>query len=349
LRRGLAVSVLLHVAVLAWALVSIHSTPPFKLPEPEPVEVALVTPDDIVRLKQGDRNAKQLEAIQAESAKETKKENPKPVQAAAPPPPPPPPAAQPEPAPPKAEAAKPAPSKSELPHDPIAEKLANMPPEPEGPSPEEIKRQEEERQAEQRKRAEAEEARKAEEKRRAEEKKKAEEARKRAEQQRKLAEERRKAEAKKKQFDADRIAALLNKVPDKGAPPTGAAAPPPVPTKAKGPAAGAPEGRDSLLSASQRSLLGAMMKQAVKRCWNINSGLEGIERIVVDVEVRLGPDGRLQQPPRVMNAGQGQLFADAANSALRALVQCEPYDLPADLYRGGWDHMVVTFDPQRMF
>jgi colicin import membrane protein len=50
-----------------------------------------------------------------------------------------------------------------------------------------------------------------------------------------------------------------------------------------------------------------------------------------------------------MNSGAGPLFADAANSAVRALVQCEPYDLPMDLYQGGWDHMVVTFDPQRMF
>jgi colicin import membrane protein len=65
--------------------------------------------------------------------------------------------------------------------------------------------------------------------------------------------------------------------------------------------------------------------------------------------VRLRPDGRLIQEPRVINSGVGPLFADAANSAVRALVQCEPYDLPRDLYEGGWDHMVVTFDPQRMF
>ena len=53
---------------------------------------------------------------------------------------------------------------------------------------------------------------------------------------------RREAEAKKKQFDAENIAALLNKMPDKGAPR------PSVPldeqAKAKGPVLGAPEGRD---------------------------------------------------------------------------------------------------------
>jgi colicin import membrane protein len=196
--------------------------------------------------------------------------------------------------------------------------------------------------------------RKAEEERRqAEAKKKADEEKKRrlAEAKKKAAEEkkRKEAEAKKKRFDAQRIAALLNKVPDKNPPPAGAPTAPIVPTKARGPVAGAPEGSDSQLTANQRSLLGAMMKRAVGRCWNVNSGLEGADKVVVEVEVRLRADGQLEQEPRVINSGVGALFADAANSAVRALVQCAPYDLPRDFYEGGWDHMVVTFDPQRMF
>ena len=361
---GFFVSLLMHAGVLAWAFVSIQSTPPFRMPEPEPVEVAIISPDDLVRLKKGDRDSKQLETQQAERAKEPpKKEQPKAkTEAAAPPspsaPPPSPPEeakSEPPPEPPKAEAPKPEPPKQEPPRDPIAEKLAALPPQPEGPSLEQIKQQEAEaaKAAEEARKAEeakkAEEARKAAEKKKAEDKKKADEAKKKREEQKRLADKKkREQEAKKKEFDANRIAALLNKVPDSSAP-AGAPEPPTTPTKAKGPSAGAPEGRDSVLTASQRSLLGAMMKRAVSRCWNINSGLEGIDRMVVEVEVRLGPDGRLQQTPRVINSGPGSIFADAANSAVRALVQCEPYDMPAEFYQGGWDHMVVTFDPQRMF
>ena len=73
--------------------------------------------------------------------------------------------------------------------------------------------------------------RQAEEQRKAEEQKRAEEARKQAELKKKLEdakkkkeaelkkkreEERKRVEAQKKQFDAERIAALLNKAPDKG-------------------------------------------------------------------------------------------------------------------------------------
>ena len=348
---GLAVSVALHVGVLVWALIGIQSTRPFKMPEPEPVEVALVSADALVKLKQGDRTAKQLESQPKESAaKETpKKEAPKPKpQAAAPPP-----AAEPQPAepakpePPKPDPPKaPEPVKTEPQKDPIAEKVAALPPpapEP-GPTPDEKKLLEEKLEQERK----AEEARKqAEAKKKADEEKKRKmaEAKKKAEADKK----RKEAEAKKKQFDAQRIAALLNKVPDKSAPAAGAPTPPVTPTKAKGPVAGAPEGRDNQLTANQRSLLGAMMKRAVSRCWNVNSGLDGADKVVVEVEVRLQPDGRLVQPPRVINSGLGPLFADAADSAIRALVQCEPYDLPKDLYAGGWDHMVVTFDPNRMF
>ena len=374
MQLGFIVSLLMHTGILVWAFATIQSTPPLRLPEPEPVEVALVTEDAIVRLKQGDRDSKNLETQQSEhTAKDAKKELPKqklertaPPAAAEPPPPPPEAKSEPPPEPVKAEAPKPEPPKPEPPRDPIAEKLASLPPQPEGPSLEQIKQQEDEkRRAEEAQKAEearkaeeaqkAEEAKKAEdarkiaEKKKADDKKKADEAaRKKREQQKKIADAKRAQEAKKKQFDADRIAALLNKVPDSGAP-SGSAEPPSVPTKARGPAAGAPEGRDSVLTASQRSLLGAMMKRAVSRCWNINSGLEGIDRLVIDVEVRLKPDGRLAQQPRITNSGQGPLFSDAANSAIRALVQCEPYDLPAEFYEGGWDHMVVTFDPQRMF
>ena len=170
------------------------------------------------------------------------------------------------------------------------------------------------------------------------------------EKKRKLAEQQRKErERKQKKFDSGKIAALLNKIPDANAPRSGSPDPNDDRNLPKGPQAGAPEGRDTRLTASQASLLAAMMKREVSRCWNINSGLAGIDRIVVDIEVKLNPDGRIKGQPKVANSGAGVLFQDAANNAMRALLQCEPYNLPKDLYKGGWDHMVVTFDPQKMF
>lgn len=117
----------------------------------------------------------------------------------------------------------------------------------------------------------------------------------------------------------------------------------------RGPAAGAPEGRDTQLTASQRSMIAVLMKQAVTKCWNINSGLDGIDKMVVEVEVKLNPDGRLAQAPKVVNRMASPLFADASNSALRAIEQCQPYELPAEFYETGWRHMIVDFSPPRNF
>ncbi|MBU2533427.1 MAG: cell envelope integrity protein TolA [Alphaproteobacteria bacterium] len=364
---GLTLSVLAHMALLGWALISFQATPPLKISEPEPVEVALISADELVRLTKGDRSSKQLKTQASPQTDDNpvKQEVKLPAVKTVPPP----------------AAAEPPPEQV----DDISKRLASLepvPPKPVGPTPEELAAQkaaeeklkaekaeaelalkkqaeEEARQAaeeekkrkadkeaeKKRKQAEAEKQRKAEAARR----KKQEEARKKklAEKRaRELAEQRRR-EAKK--FDPGKISALLNKIPDAQAPAAGSPDPNTNRDLPKGAQAGAPEGRDTQLTASQRSLLGAIMKREVSRCWNINSGLAGIDRIVVDIEVKLSPNGRINGQPKVVSSGRGPIFQDAANNAMRALIQCEPYNLPQQFYKGGWDHMVVTFDPQKMF
>lgn len=351
---GLVISVLMHATVLALAIFTMARSQPFKPLEVTPVEVAIITDDDLVRLTKGDRSSKQLEAAPSPPAPDSKveKEVPKPKIVAPPPPPPPPPPPEakaepppPPPPPPKAEEPKP---------DPIADKLAMLPPDPEpGPDPAELKRQEEEakKAAEQKKLDEQKRIEELKRKAEAERKKKIEEQKKR-EEQRRIAEAKKKAEeAKKKSFEevmAENLKpALKDNDPNKKPPPPGGAQT--VAAAKRGPAAGAPEGNDSRLTASQSAMLGLLIKEAVKRCWNVNTGAEGMDKIIVKLEVHLLPDGRLAQPPRVANSMSGPLFADAANSALRAVQQCEPYSFPPELYKNGWDGSIWTFDPRRMF
>ena len=59
---GLLTSLLVHAALIGWALITIRATPPLKMPEQTPVEVAIITNDDLVRLTKGERTAKRLEA-----------------------------------------------------------------------------------------------------------------------------------------------------------------------------------------------------------------------------------------------------------------------------------------------
>jgi colicin import membrane protein len=368
-RGGLATSVVLHAAILAWALLTIQSQRELRVPEPEPIAVDLITQSDLTRLRRGSRSAKQLEAEAKESPREdpAKKEAPKPTPAAAapppPPPPPPPPQEEPKEEPKKEVAAAPPPP----PPPPPPEAAPPPPAIPPVPAPEEQKKLEEllkeqERQAEEQKKLE-EQKRAEEEQKKAEEKKRLEEERKQAELKKKQEEEKRRkaaeakkkkeeekrrqeAEAKKKQFDAEKIAALLNKTPDKGAP---ASAPPPdAPTKNKGPALGAPEGRDQQLSASEMALLGQIIRNCVQPKWTILGGGEEAVRTEVKMRLRFHPDGRLAAPPQVTNMQNSAYFVAASDSAVRAVQQCEPFSLPPAKYEY-WKDMILTFRPTDMF
>lgn len=236
---------------------------------------------------------------------------------------------------------------------------------------EEQRKAEEERKADERKLEEqrhaeeqrkADEQRKAEEQRQAEEKARLDEQRKQAELKKKADEEkkrreaaakkkrddekkRQEAEAKQKQFDAEKIAALLNKVPNSSAPPPSSA--PNEPTKAKGPALGAPEGKDKQISASEIAMLKGRISSRLRGCWTVPSGGGGSDTPVVTLRWRLKPDGSLDGDPQVEQPRGDALFRIAAEAAVRAVRQCSPFDLPPDKY-STWRTITWEFDPSQM-
>jgi colicin import membrane protein len=371
---GFIASFILHGVLLGWALLAVVTTPPLAIRKPEAVEVAFITEGDFVRLKQGDRAAKVLEAEGKEGpAKEPpKKDPPKPTpppppQAAAPPPPAP---AEPAPQPkPEPEPAKPEPAKAEPPKpDPIAEKIAAVPPPPEpkvelGPTPDDQKKLDEKLKEQERTAAAADAKAKADAKAAADAKAKADaKARADAAAKAKALADAKAKEAAKKQDLAALVNDALQTTPDKSAtnaPPKAlidkrAQAAPvggqKTAANAKGPSAGAPEGTDTVLTADKASMLAVLMKNNVRRCWNVNAGLEGAAKLVVRMEVKLDQAGKLIGDPKVVNASPGPQFEDAANSARRAVIACQPYaNLPPELYNGGWDYMLLILDPAKMF
>jgi colicin import membrane protein len=348
---GLIFSTAFHLLLLGWALVTISKARPLEMPKEDPVEVAIISPDALTRLTKGDRQAKELET----QAKENPARDQPKKEAVKPKPPPPPAAAEPPPPPPQE------PAKAEPAKDNIADKIAALPepqkaepPPAPGPTPDDMKKledkiEEERKAAEaeaQRKAAEAEAKRKAAE---AEAKRKAAEAeakRKAAEAdaKRKAAE----AEAKRKAaFDAEKIAALIDKTPA-AAQPSGSPTPPQQPTQKKGPAAGAPEGRDTRLTASEQSLLINMIVSKVKKCWTVAAGVPGADTLIVTLSMSFKQDGSLLSDPKVVGGNGSPQFQLAADNARRAVMACQPYQLPPDKY-AAWRSVELDFDPRDMF
>lgn len=99
----------------------------------------------------------------------------------------------------------------------------------------------------------------------------------------------------------------------------------------------------------------AKMRAAVERCWNASAiiGAPEPENLIVVIEIELKRDGSLAGSPRVANAMQINLSGNrfwkvAEQAALRAVVQCAPYDfLPQERYET-WKEFTLNFDPSQM-
>ncbi|MBO0766056.1 MAG: hypothetical protein J2P50_15915, partial [Hyphomicrobiaceae bacterium] len=66
---ALAISVLLHLAILGGALFSLHARQELRVAEPDPVAVGMISPGEATKVRQGVRTAKLLEAEAKESPK----------------------------------------------------------------------------------------------------------------------------------------------------------------------------------------------------------------------------------------------------------------------------------------
>ena len=149
------------------------------------------------------------------------------------------------------------------------------------------------------------------------------------------------AASKKKgsDFNTDRIAALLNKIPDATNEPT----PNEIAEETK-PVKGQTSGRDLSMSVNEIDALRARIAQ----CWNPPPGGLGAGDIMVKLRLKLNEDGTLVGYPTVANSGSSPFFQAAADSAVRAVYQCQPYALPAEKY-ALWRDMILNFDPSDMY
>ena len=107
---------------------------------------------------------------------------------------------------------------------------------------------------------------------------------------------------------------------------------------------GAAEGRDAQMSASDIDALRAQ----ISRCWAPPVGGLGGDAIVVKLHIVLNEDGTLSRAPEVVNSHSSPFFPPAADSAVRAVFQCQPYRMPSAKY-SEWRDMLLNFDPSRMY
>jgi outer membrane biosynthesis protein TonB len=109
-------------------------------------------------------------------------------------------------------------------------------------------------------------------------------------------------------------------------------------------ARGVPEGRDHRMGANEIDAFRAQ----ISRCWTPPVGGLGGDAIIVKLRIALNEDGSLHGPPDIANSFNSPFFRPAADAAIRAVVQCQPYRMPPESF-GQWRDMLLSFDPSRMY
>jgi colicin import membrane protein len=132
-------------------------------------------------------------------------------------------------------------------------------------------------------------------------------------------------------FDQSKIAALLDKRDPSRQSITGAA----INSQASlGTARGT--------AADNSATWGAMFRQQVERCWKKPYGGIEAQQIVVEFEIKLRKDGMLETKPVALPGASSQFFRVYQDSAMRAIIECQPYQLPPAFFEE-WKSFIPSF------
>ena len=158
-----------------------------------------------------------------------------------------------------------------------------------------------------------------------------------------IAEELKKDEAKKQRpspkFDADQVAALL----DHREPQRQVATAESLNSVAS---LGAPVGQAAHLSQSELDALRAKLISL----WNPPAAVSvHPDQYVVTIRIRLARNHRLVGQPEVLTSGDGPLFEATRDSAVRAVLQAQPYDMLSLTTYDQWKEIDINFDPREVF
>jgi outer membrane biosynthesis protein TonB len=107
---------------------------------------------------------------------------------------------------------------------------------------------------------------------------------------------------------------------------------------------GAPSGLAAQLSQSELDALRARLAQL----WSPPAGAKNPEELVVLIRMQLNPDGSLAGPPIVLTSGRTPLFMASRESAIRAVLRGQPFNMLRPEHYEQWKDIEITFDPRDM-
>ncbi|HZP77651.1 MAG TPA: protein TolA [Pseudolabrys sp.] len=91
------------------------------------------------------------------------------------------------------------------------------------------------------------------------------------------------------------------------------------------------------------------MRRRISECWNPPVGAENAQNLVVVFRVIFNANGTIKEGPDVIEGPATNYGAAVAESAKRAILQCQPYTMLRPETFSVWRDMEVGFNPSDMF
>ena len=90
------------------------------------------------------------------------------------------------------------------------------------------------------------------------------------------------------------------------------------------------------------------LRARLAQLWNPPAGATNPDELVVTIRMRLKPDGTLAAPPMVLTSGNTPLFVASRDSAARAVLRGQPFDMLRPEHYEQWKDIEITFDHRAM-
>ena len=103
-------------------------------------------------------------------------------------------------------------------------------------------------------------------------------------------------------------------------------------------------GQSAQLSQSELDAL----RQRLIECWNPPAGVVNATRLQVVLRVLFNQDGTVARPPDLVAATPSPLGPPMAESAKRAILRCQPFNMLKPEHYEQWKDIEITFDPRDM-
>ena len=309
MRTGLAISSVVHASALLWALLTFTSSPLESMPS-DSLPVDIISPTEFSQLTAGSKTAKKQEAPKPLVEKQGEAKQVEDHTA-------------------KISEKKEiqATKNEQTPPKPVEKTETKPEPKPEPPKPAEKAEAKPEPKPEEKTDPIAEALKKDETKKKEEAKKQAQKA--------VTPPEKKPPQKKPPEFNPQRIAALL----DKREPTRQAATGDAINRTAS---LGVPTGTAATLSQNELDALRARLRQN----WSVPPLAE---KVTIRMVIRLQPDGRLASAPQVMTRGSGPAFEAFRDSAVRAVMVSQPFNMLRRESYETWREIDIDFDERTMF